>query len=130
MVSFLLISGQINEGTRMINTHGRPATSRLFLAFFLFGGLSFTASSHASSVAVDDYTVELYDIYCTACHAVKASGAPQAFTSEWHDRLDKGMETLVNHAINGIGNMPPMGTCVECSADDLHDIIQYMAQEQ
>ena len=103
----------------MINTHGRPATSRLFLAFFLFGGLSFTASSHASSVAVDDYTVELYDIYCTACHAVKASGAPQAFTSEWHDRLDKGMETLVNHAINGIGNMPPMGTCVEATCDPL-----------
>jgi len=40
------------------------------------------------------------------------------------------MTTLVNHAINGIGNMPPMGTCAECSAEDLEDIIRYMAQEQ
>lgn len=80
--------------------------------------------------ATDDYTQELYDIYCTACHAVSASGAPQAFTSEWEDRLDKGINTLVTHAINGIGNMPPMGTCAECSEDDLKNIILYMAQEQ
>ena len=94
--------------------------------------LVLTALSGTVSAApsVDDYPIELYDIYCTACHAVKASGAPQAFTDEWRDRLDKGMETLVNHAINGVGNMPPMGTCVECSAEDLENIIHYMAQEQ
>lgn len=83
-----------------------------------------------SARAADDYTIELYDLYCTACHAVKASGAPQAFTDEWRDRLDQGIGTLVSHAIDGIGNMPPMGTCVECSAEDLANIIHYMAQEQ
>ncbi len=83
-----------------------------------------------SANATDDYSKELYDIYCTACHAVTASGAPQAFTSEWDDLLDKGITTLVNNAINGIGNMPPMGTCTECSGEDLEDIIRYMAQEQ
>lgn len=86
--------------------------------------------STSSVLATDDYTQELYDIYCTACHAVSASGAPQAFTGEWEDRLDKGIDTLVTHAINGIGNMPPMGTCAECSEDDMKNIILYMAQEQ
>ncbi len=84
----------------------------------------------SSANATDDYSKELYELYCTACHAVAASGAPQSFTSEWEDRLDKGITTLVNNAINGIGNMPPMGTCAECSAEDLEDIIRYMAQEQ
>ena len=82
------------------------------------------------SQATDDYTVELYDLYCTTCHAVEASGAPQAFTDEWQERLDKGMENLVNNAITGIGNMPAMGTCVECSAEDMEDLIRYMAEEK
>lgn len=84
----------------------------------------------SSANATDDYSKELYEIYCTACHAVAASGAPQAFTSEWDKLVNKGFNTLVNNAINGIGNMPPMGTCTECSAEDLEDIIRYMAQEQ
>ncbi len=82
------------------------------------------------AVATDDYTIELYDIYCSACHGVGVSGAPTAFSDEWRDRVDQGMDTLVSHAINGIGNMPAMGTCVECTEDDLRDIIQYMAKEQ
>jgi len=105
----------------MIKTLRRLSLSGLIMAA---GAFPF------SSAATDDYTVELYDIYCTACHAVKASGAPQAFTDDWRARLNKGIDTLVNDAINGIGNMPPMGTCVECSADDLKNIIHYMAQEQ
>ncbi|ASP40680.1 cytochrome c5 family protein [Bacterioplanes sanyensis] len=80
--------------------------------------------------AVDDYTVELYEIYCTACHGVGLSGAPLAFSDEWQDRLDKGMDVLISHTINGIGNMPAMGTCGECNEDDLRDLIQYMAKEQ
>lgn len=80
--------------------------------------------------AADDYTKELYGLYCTACHAVKSSGAPQAFTDEWQDRLDQGIPTLVNHAINGIRNMPPMGTCAECSEEDLENLIRYMAKRE
>lgn len=85
---------------------------------------------NTASFAADDYTVELYDLYCTACHAVSASDAPQAFTDEWEERLDKGIDTLVNNSIDGIGNMPAMGTCTECTAEDIEDIIRYMAKEQ
>ncbi|WP_430461563.1 c-type cytochrome [Thalassolituus sp. LLYu03] len=93
--------------------------------------LAVAAFSTAVSVsAADDYTKELYDLYCTACHAVKASGAPQAFTREWDDRMDQGIDVLVNHAINGIRNMPPMGTCAECSEEDLENIIRYMAKQE
>jgi len=95
----------------------------------LLAALTLSVTTHTASAA-DDYTTELYDIYCTTCHAVAASGAPQAFTREWQERVDKGISTLVNNAINGTGNMPPMGTCGECSAADLENLIRYMAQEQ
>lgn len=101
----------------------------LLLLLCLTGQLALTTSATAND-EVDEYTVELYELYCTACHAVAASGAPQAFTSDWQDYLDKGMDTLVNNAITGIGNMPAMGTCGECAAEDLEDLIRYMAQEK
>jgi len=82
------------------------------------------------TLATDDYTIELYELYCTACHAVEASGAPLAFTDEWQDVLDKGMAETVNNAIAGIGNMPAMGTCGECSAEDIEDLVRYMATEK
>lgn len=92
--------------------------------------VSLSSLAFSEQPKVDDYTVELYDLYCTACHAIKASGAPQSFTREWQPRMKKGIDTLVNHAISGIGNMPAMGTCGECTADDLEDIIRYMATEK
>ena len=82
------------------------------------------------TLATDDYTIELYDLYCTACHAVDASGAPQAFTDEWEDVLDKGMTETVNNAIAGVGNMPAMGTCNECTPEDIEALVRYMATEK
>ncbi|WP_419813197.1 c-type cytochrome [Bacterioplanoides sp.] len=103
----------------------------LFWLLCLTSSLTAIPASAVTNNTTDSYTVELYDLYCTACHAVSASGAPQAFIrDEWQDRLDKGMETLVNNAITGIGNMPAMGTCGECSAEDMEDLIRYMVQEQ
>lgn len=80
--------------------------------------------------ADDEYTVELYDIYCHACHAAKIAGVPQAFSSEWKPRLKKGIKTLVTHAISGYKNMPPMGTCAECTPEDIENLIVYMSKEK
>ncbi|MBE0482513.1 MAG: c-type cytochrome [Bacterioplanes sp.] len=92
----------------------------------LFTALMLTLSTHALS---DDYTQELYDIYCSGCHAVSASNAPQAFSADWAPIVQrKGLNTLVTNAVRGAGNMPPMGTCSECTIDDLRDIILYMTE--
>lgn len=80
--------------------------------------------------SADPYTEELYDLYCTTCHAVKGSGAPLAFSNEWRPYLRKGINTLVNNSINGIGNMPAMGTCSECGPEEMEDIIKYMSQQE
>lgn len=83
-----------------------------------------------NAYSTDDYTVELYDIYCKTCHAAKIAGAPKAFSSDWQPRLKQGIQTLVNHAISGYKNMPPMGTCAECSPEDIKQLILYMSQEK
>ncbi|MFC3283954.1 c-type cytochrome [Litchfieldella rifensis] len=52
----------------------------------------------------------IYGNVCMACHDTGAAGAPKKGDAEaWAPRLDKGVETLYDHAINGVGAMPPKG---------------------
>ncbi|EPC00799.1 hypothetical protein L861_13490 [Litchfieldella anticariensis FP35 = DSM 16096] len=52
----------------------------------------------------------VYGRVCMACHDTGAAGAPMLGDAEaWAPRLEKGTETLYDHAINGVGAMPPKG---------------------
>ncbi|MBP0049453.1 cytochrome c5 family protein [Marinobacterium sp. AK62] len=70
---------------------------------------------------------EIYTGKCAACHASGVLGAPKFGTNEMQLRLDeKGMETLLSHAINGFNAMPPRGTCADCSDDEIQAAIDHM----
>ncbi len=70
---------------------------------------------------------EVYNGACIACHASGAAGAPIVGDhTAWAPRIAKGMETLLQHAINGFNIMPPRGTCATCSDAELQAAIEYM----
>lgn len=70
---------------------------------------------------------QVYDSYCTACHAAGVAGAPAFGDDEaWAPRLEKGMDTLYASTINGLNIMPPRGTCPDCSDDELRASVDYM----
>lgn len=80
------------------------------------------------SAIASDSTAELYTIYCSSCHGVKNAEAPEAFnTAIWKRRMTKGTDAMLANAIKGIGNMPPQGTCFECTQADLSKLIRYMS---
>jgi len=96
---------------------------------FLFSVLLLSASF--SSWAIDPFTVELYESSCTICHGSGVAGAPKSFdAAAWAERLDKGKDVLLAHAISGFNGMPPLGMCSDCTQDDLSDLIDYMSTEQ
>ncbi|MDO8908677.1 MAG: c-type cytochrome [Pseudohongiella sp.] len=72
-----------------------------------------------------------YTQSCAACHNSGAAGAPRMGNSaDWSARLEKGMDVLVEHTINGFNNiMPPKGMCFTCSDDELRAIVQYIIDE-
>lgn len=73
---------------------------------------------------------QVYSSNCTACHDTGAAGAPKIGDAEsWSDRLDKGKETLYKHSINGFRAMPPMGTCSDCSEQEIKNAVDYMLSE-
>ncbi len=76
----------------------------------------------------DGFEVErVYMQSCWACHNSGAAGAPKVgVAADWAPRIEKGMDTLLENAINGINAMPAKGLCFTCTDDDLNDLIQYM----
>ncbi len=69
----------------------------------------------------------VYDSACFACHATGAAGAPKVGDAAgWAPRIATGMDSLVTNAINGVNAMPPKGTCMACSDDELRNAVQYM----
>lgn len=69
-----------------------------------------------------------YDRSCKTCHAIPGSGAPQTGdTQAWQPRVAQGIDTLLDHTINGFNGMPPLGACMECSEDEFISLIELMS---
>ncbi|MDF0750011.1 cytochrome c5 family protein [Marinobacter sp. 71-i] len=72
---------------------------------------------------------EVYDAACMACHSTGAAGAPKkGDAAAWSPRIDKGLETLVSHAINGFNAMPAKGGCSNCSDEEIKNAVQHMVE--
>lgn len=77
----------------------------------------------------DEYLAELYEYSCMACHdSASTSGAPAAGDKEaWETRLEKGSDQLLMNTIDGFGAMPPLGSCGDCTIEDLEALIAFMS---
>lgn len=65
---------------------------------------------------------------CALCHVRGEGGAPRVGdAADWQARLDKGEDVLLEHTIEGFNNMPPLGYCMDCSAEDFRRLIRFMA---
>jgi cytochrome c5 len=71
----------------------------------------------------------VYNTYCTACHSTGVSGAPiKGDAAAWAPRIAQGNDVLMSHAINGFNVMPPKGTCMDCSDDEIAAAIDHMIE--
>ncbi|RSZ43774.1 MULTISPECIES: c-type cytochrome [unclassified Variovorax] len=72
----------------------------------------------------------IYQRSCAACHTSVDAKAPlTGSTAQWKPRLDKGMDLLVKHAMEGFNAMPPKGLCADCSAADMRALIGFMSHQ-
>jgi cytochrome c5 len=72
---------------------------------------------------------DVYNTFCQACHATGANNAPVFANAEaWAPRIAKGIDALYESSINGFNNgaMPPRGTCVDCTDDELKATVDHM----
>jgi len=72
---------------------------------------------------------QVYNQFCFACHAAGVSGAPKmGHPDDWAPRLAKGTDAILKSATAGLNAMPPKGTCMNCSDDELKGAIEYMSK--
>ncbi len=65
---------------------------------------------------------------CAMCHVRGEGGAPKTGdVAAWTTRLAQGEDVVLEHTIDGFGNMPPLGYCMDCEREDLRAYIHFMA---
>ena len=76
---------------------------------------------------VIDVGQKRYEETCHICHGPGLAGSPKlGDKAEWAPRIAEGMDTLMKHAILGYKAMPPKGTCMNCSDEEIKKAIEYM----
>ena len=71
---------------------------------------------------------QVYERFCFACHAQGVGEAPLfQDAGQWAQRLQKGMDELLRTSTQGLGAMPPKGTCMTCSDDEMAAAIRYLS---
>ena len=98
------------------------------------GTFAFTSAANETQLAqlTDGFDAQQkYMASCFACHSTGAAGAPKVgagMSAEWEPRLEKGLDAVVQNAINGINTMPAKGLCFDCTDEDLRAIVEYMIE--
>ena len=93
------------------------------------GDSSCGSASAAGSGGSGKPVEEIYNTYCMACHTTGAAGAPKiGDAAAWEERLGKGIEEVYANAINGINGMPPKGTCMSCSDEEIEATVDYIVE--
>ena len=77
---------------------------------------------------------QVYNEACLACHGAGIGGAPMLTdAANWAPRIDQGLDTLRQHAIEGYtgsaGYMPPKGGRLDLSDEEIYAAIDYMVGE-
>ena len=93
--------------------------------------LELQASSDPASIL--ELGEHYYQRSCASCHDSGAGGAPLLGDAAiWKSRIDQGMETLVNHAIDGFKSsacvMPPRGGDAGMQIDAVALAVRYMVE--
>ncbi len=76
----------------------------------------------------------VYESVCISCHSGALPGAPAiGKAGDWAPRIDKGMDTLYDNAINGYqgdgGMMPARGGDSSLSDDEVKAAVDYMIEQ-
>lgn len=86
------------------------------------------AAAEAEGAATAKTGEEVYKSVCMMCHASGMMESPKYGDSgAWSARISQGLDTLVDHAINGYNMMPARGGNGSLSDEEVKNAVIYMA---
>ena len=82
------------------------------------------------AVALEVNGEEVYQQVCAACHNAGVLNAPKpGDAAAWEPRMAKGIETLYENAIIGIGAMPAKGGRADMSDEAIRAAVDYLVEQ-
>lgn len=73
---------------------------------------------------------QVFDGTCTACHSTGVAGAPKlGDKTAWSPRIQQGVDTLVQHALQGKNAMPPKGGNASLSDAQVRAAVEFMVSQ-
>lgn len=105
--------------------------SRPLLVIGSLGGALIAIAAIARSAEPPRSGADVYRDFCAVCHSGGWQGAPIANeASEWAERMSTGADAMFKNVKQGLNAMPPMGTCMDCSDEELKSAIAEMLPKQ
>lgn len=93
------------------------------------------ALADSEELAVSLTGSQVYNNVCIACHSPPGVGGAPALGDgdAWAERITHGMNTLIDHALNGFsgstGIMPKKGGRVDLSDEEIIGATEYMVEQ-
>ena len=90
-----------------------------------------TAEPAPTQTAAFDGSLDAEMIYtrvCAACHTTGAAGAPKPGSEQMAERAEKGLDALVQTAVNGLNAMPARGGRADLSDQQIQVAVEFMLQ--
>lgn len=80
----------------------------------------------------DPVLAEIYQRSCASCHSFVDAGGPlTGHEAAWSALLAaKGVDGLLASVKSGLGAMPAMGLCADCTDEQFLELIEFMAHRQ
>jgi cytochrome c5 len=108
--------------------------SKLQLAVFCMATSAGTVALADTAESAANTGASVYEESCEKCHSGGIggffSGAPKTGDQEeWAALIEKGVPTLTENTVNGIGDMKPMGDCETCTDSNIAAAVEYMVEE-
>jgi cytochrome c5 len=70
----------------------------------------------------------IYNTVCAACHATGVAEAPIPGSEQMAQRAEKGMEALMQTALNGLNAMPARGGRPDLSDEQVQAVVEFMTK--
>ena len=70
----------------------------------------------------------LFSQACAHCHLVPNIGVPVlGVDADWAERRARGFDSMLANTVNGVGDMPPLGTCGACVEADFRALLAFLS---
>jgi len=105
--------------------------SRLPIVIGSLGMTLIAIAAIAQATEAQRSGADVYRDFCAVCHSGGWQGAPIANEpGEWAERMSAGADAMFENVKKGLNAMPPMGTCTDCSDEELKSAIAEMLPAQ